>query len=124
MRDRTSSSTPTEWCCVGGCTCPMARAARARRSSVRADFIAGFQAQFLADREARFRGEPPAMVPVVDADPLAPSALPTPDSYAWFTETGRGRAPAWRNEVTVRSVEMFTEYEPGIYLPWIARRRC
>ena len=58
------------------------------RMLVRADFIAGFQAQFNADREARFRGEPPAMVPVVDEDPLAPLALPTPDSYAWFTETG------------------------------------
>jgi fermentation-respiration switch protein FrsA (DUF1100 family) len=90
------------------------------RALVRADFIAGFQAQFDLDRAARFRGEPPAMVPVVDADPLAPSALPTPDSYQWFTETHETRAPSWRNEVTLRSVEMFTEYEPGTYLPWIS----
>ena len=90
------------------------------RALVRADFIAGFQAQFDIDRAARFRGEPPAMVPVVDADPLAPSALPTPDSYTWFTETNEARAPSWRNEVTLRSVEMFTEYEPGTYLPWIS----
>ena len=65
-------------------------------------------------------GEPPAMVPVVDKDPLAPSALPTPDSWEWFTQTGETRAPAWRNEVTLRSVEMFTEYEPGTYLPYIS----
>ena len=90
------------------------------RMLVRADFIGGFQAQFNADREARFRGEAPAMVPVVDEDPLAPSALPTPDSYTWFTETGNSRAPSWRNETTLRSVEMFTEYEPGTYLPWIS----
>ena len=32
-------------------------------------------------------GQAPAMVPVVAEDPLAPSALPTPDSYKWFTET-------------------------------------
>ena len=32
---------------------------------------------------------------------LAPSALPTPDSWSWFTETGRTRAPSWRNEVTL-----------------------
>jgi pimeloyl-ACP methyl ester carboxylesterase len=89
------------------------------RALVRADFIAGFRAQFNADREARFRGEAPAMVPVVDEDPLAPSALPTPDSYKWFIET-HSRAPSWRNEVTLRSVEMFTEYEPGAYLPWIS----
>jgi fermentation-respiration switch protein FrsA (DUF1100 family) len=90
------------------------------RRLVRADFIPAFQAQFNTDREARFRGGSPAMVPVVDADPLAPSALPTPDSYKWFTETHESRAPAWRNEVTLRSVEMFTEYEPGTYLPWIS----
>jgi hypothetical protein len=90
------------------------------RALVRADFIAGFRGQFDADRLGRFRGEPPAMVPVVDKDPLAPSALPTPDSWEWFSETGNSRAPAWRNEVTLRSVEMFTEYEPGTYLPYIS----
>jgi fermentation-respiration switch protein FrsA (DUF1100 family) len=30
------------------------------------------------------------------------------------------RAPAWRNEVTLRSVEMFTEYEPVSYMPYIS----
>jgi fermentation-respiration switch protein FrsA (DUF1100 family) len=90
------------------------------RALVRADFIAGFREQFDADRLARFQSEPPAMVPVVDKDPLAPSALPTPDSWEWFTQTGSTRAPAWRNEVTLRSVEMFTEYEPGDYLPYIS----
>jgi uncharacterized protein len=90
------------------------------RALVRADFIAGFREQFDADRLARFRGERPAMVPVVDKDPLAPSALPTPDSWEWFSSTGDTRAPTWRNEVTLRSVEMFTEYEPGTYLPYIS----
>jgi hypothetical protein len=56
----------------------------------------------------------------VDKDPLAPSALPTADSWEWFSQTGETRAPAWRNEVTLRSVEMFTEYEPGTYLPYIS----
>jgi fermentation-respiration switch protein FrsA (DUF1100 family) len=60
------------------------------------------------------------MIPVVAQDPLAPSALPTPDSWSWFTETGRTRALAWRNEVTLRSVEMFTEYEPGSYISFIS----
>ena len=75
---------------------------------------------FEDDRLARFKGDPPAMVPVVDEDPLAPSALPTPDSWQWFSEAGKTRAPAWKNEVTLRSVEMFTEYEPGSYLPYIS----
>jgi len=90
------------------------------RALVRADFIAGFREMFDADRLARFQGKAPAMVPVVDKDPLAASALPTPDSWEWFSETGETRAPAWRNEVTLRTVEMLGEYEPGIYLPWIS----
>ena len=90
------------------------------RALVRADFIAGLREQFDADRLARFNGEPPVMVPVVDEDPLAASALPTADSWQWFTETGKARAPAWLNEVTLRSVEMFTEYEPVTYLPYIS----
>lgn len=87
---------------------------------VRADFRAGFREQFDADRVARFAGGPPAMVPVVAEDALAPSALPTPDSWAWFTETGRTRATAWRNEVTLRTVEMLGEYEPGTYIARIS----
>src|SRR5438128_3030794 len=90
------------------------------RALVRSDFIAGFRELFDADRLARFEGKAPAMVPVVDKDPLAASALPTPDSWEWFSTTGETRAPTWRNEVTLRSVEMFTEYEPGGYLPWIS----
>jgi len=102
------------------CQVPLVSGHANLRALVRADFIAGLRAQFDADRLARFRGEPPAMVPVVDKDPLAPSALPTPDSWEWFTQTAGSRAPAWRNEVTLRSVEMFTEYEPGTYLPYIS----
>jgi fermentation-respiration switch protein FrsA (DUF1100 family) len=90
------------------------------RALVRADFIDTFRAQFDEDRAARFHGEKPAMVPVVAEDPLAPAALPTPDSWTWFTETAEQRAPSWRNEVTLRSVEMFTEYEPISYVPYIS----
>ncbi len=87
---------------------------------VRADFIAGLREGFDADRQARFAGEEPAMIPVVAEDPLAASALPTPDSWTWFTETAASRAPSWKNEVTLRSVEMFSEYEPGSYISRIS----
>ncbi|HWN28851.1 MAG TPA: alpha/beta hydrolase [Actinomycetospora sp.] len=90
------------------------------RSLVRADLIGGFQDMFDADREARFRGEAPAMVPAVNEDPLGPAAMPTPDSYRWFTETHELRAPSWRNEITLRSVEMLREYEPDSYVHRIA----
>jgi fermentation-respiration switch protein FrsA (DUF1100 family) len=90
------------------------------RSLVRSDLIGGFQDMFDADREARFRGEAPTMVPAVNEDPAGPAAMPTPDSYQWFTETHELRAPSWRNEITLRSVEMLREYEPDSYVHRIA----
>ena len=93
--------------------------ANARRL-IRADYISGLQKMFDGDRRARMQGKPPAMIPVVSEDPAGPAALPTPDSWTWFTETGRNRAPSWRNEVTLRSIEMFMEYEPGTYVGFIS----
>ncbi len=99
---------------------PLASGHDNARRLIRADYWASVQAMFADDRRARMEGKPPAMIPVVAEDPAAPSALPTPDSWAWFTETGRTRAPSWKNEVTLRSVEMFTEYEPGSYVGFIS----
>jgi fermentation-respiration switch protein FrsA (DUF1100 family) len=87
---------------------------------VRQDFVAPNRAAMEQDRAARYQGEPPAMVPVVDSDPMAVSALPTPDSWEWFSETGKSRAPAWKNEVTLRTLEMLMEYEPAAYLERIS----
>ena len=104
--------------CVA-CQVPLISGHENARRLVRADLIAPTQAMFEADREARYRGEAPMMLPVV-APEGEPSALPTADSYEWFTTSGQERAPSWINECTLRSVEMFWEYEPGTYLPWIS----
>jgi hypothetical protein len=72
------------------------------------------------DRKGRYQGKPPGMMPVVSENPMGPAVLPTADSWQWFTETSRSRAPAWRNEVTLRSVEMFMEYEPGAHITRIS----
>ena len=102
------------------CQVPMVSGHDNFRALVRADLIAGLREAFDADRAARFAGDPPAMLPVVAEDPAAPCALPTRDSWEWFSETGKTRATSWRNEVTLRSVEMFSEYEPITYLPYIS----
>ena len=99
---------------------PLASGHDNARRLIRSDNVAAVQRAFDADRRARMQGEPPVMVPVVAEDPAAPSALPTPDSWIWFTETGRTRAPSWRNEVTLRSIEMFTEYEPASYVRYVS----
>lgn len=51
---------------------------------------------------------------------MAPSALPTADSFHWFTATAAARAPAWRNEVTLRTIEYAFGYEPGAYIGLIS----
>jgi uncharacterized protein len=99
---------------------PLVSGFRNIKRLVRQDFIAANRAAFDDDRAARFRGEAPATVPVVDPDPMAVSALPTPDSWEWFSETGKSRAPSWKSEVTLRSVELLMEYEPSAYLERIS----
>jgi len=91
------------------------------RRLVRADHLAGLRAAFDADRAARYAGEAPAMIPVCYTDdPAGPCALPTEDTHDFFLGPIQERATTWRNEVTLRSVEMFTGYEPGDYLPRIS----
>ena len=95
---------------------PLVSGHRNARRLIRADMIATVQGMFEEDRKARFEGKPPQMIAVVSDDPNMPCALPTLDAYEFMTETAKKRAPAWKNEVTLRSMEMFLEYEPGTYI--------
>jgi hypothetical protein len=55
----------------------------------------------IVDRITRANGGEPGFVPVVDADPLKSSALPTPDSHEFFSAWEK--KSNWKNTVTVRS---------------------
>jgi uncharacterized protein len=99
---------------------PLISGHRNARRLIRADVVAGVEAVCADDRRNRYAGKPPGMIPVVSEDPAGPAALPTPDSWQWFTETGRTRAPSWKNEVTIRSVELFLAYEPGAYIRYVS----
>jgi hypothetical protein len=87
---------------------------------VRADLVSGIQDMFAADRAARYAGGAPAMLPVVSDNPAGLAALSSADSFQWFTRTAAARAPSWRNEVTLKSVEMYTDYEPGAHIGFIS----
>lgn len=89
------------------------------RRLVRADLVAVMQRAFEEDRRRRAKGEPSQMIPVV-APEGQPSALPTPESFTWMTETAWTRAPNWRNETTLHAIELFSEYEPGAYIGFIS----
>lgn len=100
---------------------PLVSGSANARRLIRADHFADLRAGFDADRLARYRGEEPATIPVtwVD-DPAEPCALPTADTHDFFFGPIAQRATTWRNETTLRSIEMFINYEPGAYLPLIS----
>ena len=82
------------------------------------DGRAALVAQLIAERERIYAGGAPAMIPVVSAGGDF-AALATPDSWEWF-QMMAGIAPAWRNEVTLRSIERLLDYSPGRFIDRIA----
>ena len=91
---------------------PLVNGWRNAQRLMRPDVFAGFLEALAHDRAQRYAGEEGAKVPVV-APEGEPSALPTPESYEWFTQTGQNLAPNWRNEVSLESMEAFLEYDPA-----------
>lgn len=83
------------------------------RLAVRPDLLPDMFEAFNVDRAARYAGAAPELVEVVNQDPKSDCALPGQDSYDFFMGSHLERAPAWRNEVTLKSIELLNEYEPG-----------
>ncbi len=79
---------------------------------MRPDIFDEFLGAVAQDRTARYTEGEGGSVPVV-APEGEPSALPTPESYEWFTHAGETVAPSWRNEVSLESMEAFLEYDPA-----------
>jgi pimeloyl-ACP methyl ester carboxylesterase len=82
--------------------------------------------EFNQDRINRFKGFPPKMIPMI-TDPNDKGAASHVSTDAWNFFNGKNvpdadkwRFAKWRNEVTLRSVEMYSEYEPGSYIERIA----
>ncbi|WP_037206363.1 alpha/beta hydrolase [Rhodococcus opacus] len=80
---------------------------------VRPDFLPTVRAQLDGERRNLYHGGEPTLMPAVDADPLAPALMSSTESWEFFTKTAQDRAPSWRNEVTLGSLERIVEFEPG-----------
>jgi fermentation-respiration switch protein FrsA (DUF1100 family) len=85
---------------------PVISGYRNAHRAIREDLIPDVLARFAADRDARFVGKEPAMIPVASEDPAEICAFPGWNAYDNFQG-----APRWRNEVTLRSLEMFWEHD-------------
>lgn len=72
-----------------------------------------------ADREARFKGQPPQMIKAVSDIFGEPCVMPGPAAYAYFTGQAK-HAPSWQNVVTLRSVDLARSLENGAFLPFIS----
>ena len=78
------------------------------------------------DRLNRFLGKPPTLVPIVN-DPNDKNISSHVGKEAWEFYTGINapenetwRFKKWVNAVTLRSLELYSEYEPGMYIERIA----
>ncbi|MDX3452056.1 alpha/beta hydrolase [Streptomyces sp. ME02-8801-2C] len=99
---------------------PFISGSRMLSRSIRPDFIPHSRAALQGDRLNQFTGGEPAMLPVVTPDPMAQAVMPATEAYEWFSKTSADRAPNWKNEMTARSLELASEYEPGSYISRIA----
>ncbi|KAG6015124.1 hypothetical protein E4U43_005719 [Claviceps pusilla] len=85
---------------------------------IRSDFVAGLNQAFQSDRQERAKGNPAGVIPVVDKDVFKQCALPTPDSYEFFSKWSE--KSAWKNEVTVKTIEAFRAFNPSAHIHHIS----
>jgi fermentation-respiration switch protein FrsA (DUF1100 family) len=76
--------------------------------------ITSVRADFAKDRAARLEGEAPRMRHVIPQGD-APGIYNGTDAVAYWTSAATV-APSWRNTVTLRSLELASEYEPGMLI--------
>lgn len=85
-----------------------------------AEGYSGLLAALDAEREARHRGEDGVVLPVC-ANDETPCAFPGLTTYDYFHHyVDRGASPNWRNEVTLRSIDLALAYDVTPYLSRIA----
>ncbi|KAL9114851.1 MAG: hypothetical protein Q9227_001094 [Pyrenula ochraceoflavens] len=75
---------------------------------VRPDMVSSLEEIFEADRIGRAKGEPAMTVPVVDPEPFASKALPSKESWDFFSSWIG--SSSWENKVTVRTLEHIRAY--------------
>jgi fermentation-respiration switch protein FrsA (DUF1100 family) len=87
--------------------------------SVRPDARAAVLGKQNKDRESRFLGLDPVMVRAVSDDPSEFCAMPGKASFDYFMEQARV-APNWRNELTLRSMDLYRGIDNAPFVPWIS----
>ena len=89
------------------------------RRSVRPDQRPSFLGMLDQDREQRFRGGEPAIMKAVSNVPGELCMMPGDAAYEYFMGQARV-APRWRNEVTLRTLDLWRGIDNATYMPWIS----
>lgn len=89
------------------------------RQNLTPEALAAQGARYAKNRTERYTEGRVNYMPVV-APEGQPSVLPQKESYEWFTKTAKARAPNWRNQVTVESLEIHQEYGVTHYIHLIS----
>ena len=84
-----------------------------------ADGFLGLLDNLDAERRARFAGAAPVTIPVCSKDPAEPAAFPGEFTYNYFHHY-TAKAPNWRNECTVRSLDLALGYDVTGFMERIA----
>lgn len=71
------------------------------------------------ERAARFSGADPVVIPVCSDDPATPAAFPGEHTFNYFHHDGHD-APNWRNETTLRSIDLALSYDVTPFMARIA----
>ena len=86
-----------------------------------AEGFSGLLTALDAERVARFGGAAGDVIPVCSDDPGAPCAFPGTTTYNYFHHyENKGLSPSWRNEVTLRSIDLALAYDVTPYVPRIS----
>ncbi|MGK7379187.1 alpha/beta hydrolase [Planococcus sp. 1R117A] len=91
---------------------PVVNGWKSAQRLMRNDIFHGFVQNLSAYRLARYMGAEHQYVPVVAPEGEV-SALPIPEAFDWFTETGNTIAPNWENRITLETMEALLEYSPS-----------
>lgn len=92
---------------------------------IRPDQWASLRQQFDEDRKNRFENKSAKLVPMITEQNNDNASHASPDAWKFFNginapKSDQWRFSKWRNEITLRSIEMYSEYEPGSYISRIS----
>jgi uncharacterized protein len=74
---------------------------------------------YIQSRNDRYTKNIMEYMPIVDSAGKY-AVLPQKQAYDWFTRVAKEKAPSWKNEITIESLDRDNEYNPRFYVPLIS----